>query len=114
MRATHADRVVIETDAGTIRDLPAGYVAEHLEHAYCLTGHGMQGGTVEHATVLASVRDLTKGWSYTALSRARGQTSCTSTPARPRPRSSAASSAAPTTISHPTARRSSLAPAPRC
>lgn len=74
VRATHPDRVVIETDAGTVRDLPAGYVAEHLEHAYCLTGHGMQGGTVEHATVLASVRDLTKGWSYTALSRARGQT----------------------------------------
>ena len=34
----------------------------------------MQGGTVEHATVLAEVRDLTKGWSYTALSRARGET----------------------------------------
>lgn len=31
----------------------------------------MQGGTVEHATVVASTRDLTKGWSYTALSRAR-------------------------------------------
>ncbi len=74
VRATHADRVVLETDAGTIRDLPAGYVAEHVEHAYCLTGHGMQGGTVEHATVLASIRDLTKGWSYTALSRTRGAT----------------------------------------
>ena len=34
----------------------------------------MQGGTVEHATVLATPRDLTKGWSYTALSRARGET----------------------------------------
>jgi hypothetical protein len=74
VRATHADRVVIETDAGSVRDLPAGYVAEHVEHAYCLTGHGMQGGTVEHAVVLASIRDLTKGWSYTALSRARAQT----------------------------------------
>ncbi|MGI8622654.1 MAG: AAA family ATPase, partial [Solirubrobacteraceae bacterium] len=74
VRATHEDRVVIETDAGTTRDLPARYVAEHVEHAYCLTGHGMQGGTVEHATVLASVRDLTKGWAYTALSRAREQT----------------------------------------
>jgi len=34
VRATHPDRVVIETDAGTIRDLPAGYVSEHVERAY--------------------------------------------------------------------------------
>ena len=74
VRATHPDRAILETDAGTMRELPAGYVAEHVEHAYCLTGHGMQGGTVEHATVLATPRDLTKGWSYTALSRARDTT----------------------------------------
>ena len=74
VRATHRDRVVIETDAGAVRELPAGYVAEHVEHAYCLTGHGMQGGTVEHATVLAQPRELSQGWSYTALSRARGAT----------------------------------------
>jgi conjugative relaxase-like TrwC/TraI family protein len=66
--------IVIETDAHTVRDLPAGYVAEHVEHAYALTGHGMQGGTVEHAVVVASAQDLTRGWSYTALSRARGET----------------------------------------
>jgi hypothetical protein len=41
---------VIETDAHLIRELPAGYVAEHVEHAYALTGHGMQGGTVEQAS----------------------------------------------------------------
>jgi conjugative relaxase-like TrwC/TraI family protein len=78
MRATvrniEGNRVVIETDGGQRRELPAGYVAEHVEHAYALTGHGMQGGTVESAIVLASPRDLTAGWSYTALSRARGQT----------------------------------------
>jgi ATP-dependent exoDNAse (exonuclease V) alpha subunit len=34
----------------------------------------MQGGTVETATVVASPHDLTAGWSYTALSRARGHT----------------------------------------
>jgi conjugative relaxase-like TrwC/TraI family protein len=66
--------IVIETDAHTVRELPAGYVAEHVEHAYALTGHGMQGGTVEHAVVVADAQDLTRGWSYTALSRARGQT----------------------------------------
>jgi hypothetical protein len=56
------------------RELPAGYVAEHVEHAYALTGHGMQGATVEQAVVVASAHDLTRGWSYTALSRARGET----------------------------------------
>jgi len=66
--------VVIETDAHLVRDLPAGYVADHLEHAYALTGHGMQGATVEHATVVASPHDLSRGWSYAALSRARGET----------------------------------------
>jgi hypothetical protein len=69
-----SDRVVIETDRGVTREVPASYVAEHLEHAYALTAHGMQGGTVERAIVVASPRDLTAGWSYTALSRARGET----------------------------------------
>jgi hypothetical protein len=35
----------------------------------------MQGGTVEQAIVVGSPRDLSAGWSYTALSRARGHTS---------------------------------------
>lgn len=72
----HVDgaRVVLETDSGAVRELPAGYVADHVEHAYCLTGHGMQGGTVERAVVVASPEDLTAGWSYSALSRARGTT----------------------------------------
>ena len=66
--------IVIETDAHLIRELPVGYVAEHVEHAYALTGHGVQGATVEHATVVASPHDLSRGWSYTAFSRARGDT----------------------------------------
>ena len=72
----HVDehRVVIETDSRLVRELPAQYVAEHVEHAYALTGHGMQGATVEAAIVVASPRDLTAGWSYTALSRARATT----------------------------------------
>lgn len=71
---TREQGLLIQTDAGTLRTLPAAYVAEHVEHAYCLTGHGIQGGTVEHATVIATPRALTRGWSYTALSRARGTT----------------------------------------
>jgi conjugative relaxase-like TrwC/TraI family protein len=74
VRHVDAERVVIDTDGGLVRELPAAYVAEHVEHAYALTGHGMQGATVEAAVVVASPRDLTAGWSYTALSRARGET----------------------------------------
>jgi conjugative relaxase-like TrwC/TraI family protein len=74
VRKLDRHRVVIETDDEAVRELPAAYADEHLEHAYALTGHSMQGGTVERAIVLASPRDLTAGWSYTALSRARGET----------------------------------------
>jgi conjugative relaxase-like TrwC/TraI family protein len=66
--------IVIRTDSGAVHELPAAYVGEHLEHAYALTGHAMQGSTVERAIVVAQPRDLTAGWSYTALSRARGET----------------------------------------
>ena len=74
IRHIHDRGIVIETDAHLLRELPAGYVAEHVECAYALTGHGMQGATVEQATVVASPHDLSRGWSYTALSRARGDT----------------------------------------
>ncbi|WP_249011855.1 MobF family relaxase [Conexibacter sp. DBS9H8] len=74
VRRVASDAIVLETDGGLYRDLPAAYVADHVEHAYCLTGHGMQGGTVERAIVVASPTDLTRGWSYSALSRARGET----------------------------------------
>ncbi len=74
VRQLDPDRIVIHTDGGLLRELPADYVSAHIEHAYALTGHGMQGGTVEQATVIASPHDLTAGWSYTALSRARGHT----------------------------------------
>jgi hypothetical protein len=74
VRHVDALKVVLETDSGAMRELPASYVADHVEHAYCLTGHGMQGGTVERAFVVASRQDLTAGWSYSALSRARGTT----------------------------------------
>ncbi len=74
VRHLDPDRVVIDIDGGLVRELPAAYVAEHVEHAYSLTGHGMQGGTVQTVVVVASPRDLTAGWSYTALSRARETT----------------------------------------
>jgi conjugative relaxase-like TrwC/TraI family protein len=74
VRHLDPDRVVIETDSHLTRELPAHYVAEHVEHAYALTGHGMQGATVERAIVVATPHDLSAGWSYTALTRARHHT----------------------------------------
>ena len=66
--------VVVRTDAGAQRRLDAPYVAEHLQHAYALTAHTVQGGTVEWAGVVGRPEDFTRNWSYTALSRAREPT----------------------------------------
>ncbi|MDO9408998.1 MAG: MobF family relaxase [Patulibacter sp.] len=68
------DGITLRTDTGAVRELPADYVAGHVEPAYALTGHGMQGGTVEWAAVVTEPWELTRGWSYTALSRARDTT----------------------------------------
>jgi Mrp family chromosome partitioning ATPase len=67
-------QVVVRTDAGAQRVLEPGYVAEHLEHAYALTAHTIQGGSVEWAGVVGDPEDFTRNWSYTALSRARQPT----------------------------------------
>ena len=64
----------MRTDAGAQRRLDAAYVAEHLQHAYALTAHTIQGGTVEWAGVVGRPEDFTRNWSYTALSRAREPT----------------------------------------
>ena len=64
----------MRTDAGAQRRLDAAYVAEHLQHAYALTAHTIQGATVEWAGVVGRPEDFTRNWSYTALSRAREPT----------------------------------------
>jgi hypothetical protein len=66
--------VTIEADAGGRRDLDRGYVEEHLEHAYALTGHGTQGGTLERVVVVGRPEEFSLNWGYTALSRARERT----------------------------------------
>jgi AAA domain/TrwC relaxase len=63
--------VLIRTDAGADRALDSTYVAEHVQHAYALTAHTVQGGTVEWAGVVGHPSDFTRNWAYTALSRAR-------------------------------------------
>jgi ATP-dependent exoDNAse (exonuclease V) alpha subunit len=66
--------LTVLTDAGQRRLLDASYVAEHLEHAYALTGHGARGATVEWAGVIGRPSEFTREWAYTALTRARGAT----------------------------------------
>jgi hypothetical protein len=66
--------LVIVTDAGGLRELPPSYVSTNVEPAFCLTGHGMQGGTVEWAAVVGQPGEFSRNWSYTACSRAREPT----------------------------------------
>jgi conjugative relaxase-like TrwC/TraI family protein len=66
--------VTVLTDRGDERPLDARYVAEHLDHAYALTGHGAHGATVEWAGVIGRPSEFTREWAYTSLSRARERT----------------------------------------
>ncbi len=65
----------VDLDDGRRLALPADYLeAGNIVHAYALTGHKVQGLTVEQAFVLADDRRALKEWGYVALSRAREQT----------------------------------------
>jgi conjugative relaxase-like TrwC/TraI family protein len=66
--------ISIRTDAGELRLVDVTYAANHLEHAYALTAHSAQGGTFEWAGVIGRPEEFTREWAYTALSRARRQT----------------------------------------
>jgi len=67
--------VLIRTDGGEERAIDASYLANHVEHAYAITGHSSQGATVENAMVVGRPEEFTREWAYTALSRARRDTS---------------------------------------
>ena len=71
----HTGTLGLTTDAGHERVLDASYTADHLEHAYALTGHGAQGATLTSAIVIGRPSEFTREWAYTALTRARHQTS---------------------------------------
>ena len=66
--------ILVRTDTGAQRTLDNAYATEHIQHAYALTAHTIQGGTVEWAGVVGHPDDFTRNWSYTALSRARQAT----------------------------------------
>ncbi len=74
IHALGADHVVLRTDDGELRALPAAYAAEHVRQAYALTVHAAQGATVDHAFVLASDSRQLAEWGYVALTRARTHT----------------------------------------
>ncbi len=57
------------------RVLDRAYVSNHVEHLYAITGHSSQGATAEAAIVVGRPEEFTREWAYTALSRARGETS---------------------------------------
>ncbi len=63
--------LTMRTDAGSLRSLPFRYAAEHLDHAYALTGHAAQGATVERAFVLLPDQGALREWGYVACSRSR-------------------------------------------
>jgi ATP-dependent exoDNAse (exonuclease V) alpha subunit len=77
--------LTVQTDAGELRPLDIAYVADHLEHAYALTGHGAQGATVDWAAVIGRPPEFSREWGYTALSRARHNTRIHLISARPQP-----------------------------
>jgi hypothetical protein len=66
--------LLIATDHGEQRRLDHDYAAGHLEHAYALTGHGAQGSTFNWIGAIGRPEEFTREWAYTALSRARHQT----------------------------------------
>jgi hypothetical protein len=66
--------LTLQLDGGPIRQVPAGYAAEHLEHGYALTGHAAQGASVERAFVLVRADGALAEWGYVAASRARAET----------------------------------------
>jgi hypothetical protein len=66
--------LTLETAAGARRTIPTHYAAEHVDHAYALTGHAAQGTTVERAFVLLPDRGALREWGYTACTRARTET----------------------------------------
>jgi hypothetical protein len=68
--------LTVITDAGQRRLLDGCYVAEHLEYAYTLTGHGAHGATVDWAGVVGRSPEFTREWAYTALPAPAGARAC--------------------------------------
>lgn len=69
-----SETLTVRMQAGAARSIPFAYAADHLDHAYALTGHAAQGVSVERAFVLLREEGALREWSYVACSRARTET----------------------------------------
>ena len=69
-----SETLIFQTDAGARHRINGHYAAEHLDHAYALTGHAAQGATVDRAFVLLGDGGALREWGYVACSRAREET----------------------------------------
>jgi conjugative relaxase-like TrwC/TraI family protein len=68
------ETLTLRTDDGALKSINARYAAEHLDHAYALTGHAAQGATVDRAFVLLRDEGALREWGYVACSRAQTET----------------------------------------
>ena len=66
--------LTVRDDSGTRRQLPLTYASDHLDHGYALTGHGVQGATVDRVYVLLRDQGALREWGYVACTRARTET----------------------------------------
>ncbi len=65
-------QIAVLVDDGRRVRYPLEYLSRGLvEHAYALTGHGAQGGTLEATPVVGHPQDHSREWTYTAASRER-------------------------------------------
>ena len=65
-------QIAVLVDDGRRVRYPHEYLARGLvEHAYALTGHGAQGGTLEATPIVGRPQDHSREWTYTAASRER-------------------------------------------
>ena len=93
------------TDTGDERPLDATYAAEHLEHAYALTGHGAHGATVEWAGVIGRPWGSSRASGPTPRSHGRAGARASMWSPRRQPRSATASSTRHPNPSAPPAKR---------
>lgn len=74
------DEGLVVERAGQRIEFPAAYLADgHLDHGYALTVHKALGATYDVALLYGDER-LCAEAGYTALTRGRDRTSCTSSP----------------------------------
>ena len=67
--------ITLRADDQRTLTIPAEYLAAgHVQHAYAQTAHLTQGSTAETALIVTTPDEHSSEWTYTAASRARGQT----------------------------------------